>query len=222
MGRRKCGKDEQNEQMESPQPYSPLRRRELAEMVANKLLSSSCVRLSDVVLSRFAGAGVYALYYQGDFPLYRPIAHLGLCKVPIYIGKAEVEGRRTGKVSIEPDVYTGDSLYRRLREHYRSIHEADNLDVMDFYCRFLVLEDIWIPLAEALLIQRFQPLWNGIVPGFGIHDPGGGRKRQRRSDWDMLHPGRRLAMGLPEGTPPEQIAKRVRQHLNNILPQLKE
>ena len=61
----------------------------------------------------------------------------------------------------------------------------------------LVCDDIWIPLGEALLISRFQPPWNVLLDGFGIHKPGKGRKKQVTSKWDTLHPGRSLAMGLP-------------------------
>ena len=45
------------------------------------------------------GPGIYALYYQGEFPEYRPIAD-SIC--PIYVGKAvppwrEERGRRVGR-----------------------------------------------------------------------------------------------------------------------------
>lgn len=77
------------------------------------------------------------------------------------------------------------------------MEEARNLDIQDFSCRYLVCEDIWIPLGEALLIGRFQPPWNVLIEGFGIHTPGKGRKKQVKSRWDTLHPGRTLAKGLP-------------------------
>ena len=54
-------------------------------------------------------------------------------------------------------------------------------------------DDIWIPLAEALLIERFKPVWNHLIDGFGIHDPGEGRRKQERSKWDTIHPGRSFA-----------------------------
>ena len=61
----------------------------------------------------------------------------------------------------------------------------------------LVCDDIWIPLGESLLIERFQPPWNVLIEGFGIHTPGKGRNKQVKSRWDTLHPGRHLAKGLP-------------------------
>jgi hypothetical protein len=31
---------------------------------------------------------------------------------------------------------------------------------------------------------------DAAVDGFGNHDPGKGRYKQARSDWDVIHPGR--------------------------------
>jgi hypothetical protein len=66
----------------------------------------------------------------------------------------------------------------------------------DFKCRYLVVDDIWIPLAESMLIDRFQPLWNLEIDGFGNHDPGSGRHQQKKSPWDVIHPGREWAERL--------------------------
>ncbi len=88
------------------------------------------------------------------------------------------------------------ALYDRLREHAESIKQAENLSLSDFACRYLAVDDVWIPLAESLLIETFKPLWNILVDGFGNHDPGGGRYNQRRSAWDLLHPGRLWAERL--------------------------
>jgi hypothetical protein len=81
-------------------------------------------------------------------------------------------------------------LYRRLHEHAASIQQAINLSLGDFTCRYLVVDDIWIPLAESLLISMFIPLWNYSCDGFGNHDPGTGHYNQQRSVWDEIHPGR--------------------------------
>jgi len=51
--------------------------------------------------------------------------------------------------------------------------------------------------GEAAMIRHFQPAWNRVIDGFGIHDPGGGRAQQRRSVWDCLHPGRTFTKKLP-------------------------
>ncbi len=69
----------------------------------------------------------------------------------------------------------------------------------DFYCRYLTTDDIWIPLAEAVLIETFRPAWNKLLDGFGNHDPGKGRYQQQRSPWDTIHAGRAWADRLPPG-----------------------
>ena len=94
----------------------------------------------------------------------------------------------------------GEVLFRRLREHAESIEQAENLDPRDFRCRYLVVDDIWIPLGEALLIAMFFPLWSHQIEGFGIHDPGRGRYNQQRSPWDTIHPGRPWAARLQPNT----------------------
>jgi len=146
----------------------------------------------------FSDAGVYALYYFGDFENYRPIAKINkkaksLNKFfPIYVGKAVPKGSRTArtKTSIE------QTLFKRLEEHTKSIESASNLNLEDFKCRFAILRDnevdLIVPL-EAALIRQYAPLWNSWVSGFGIHHPGSGRYAQKRSEWDTLHPGRYFA-----------------------------
>ncbi len=145
-------------------------------------------------LLKFNGAGVYAIYYTGDFQVYQPISRQnqdGEVKAPIYVGKAVPPGARKGNIDTETEV--SPVLHKRLREHARSIEQVSNLDLSDFVCRFLVVDDIWIPLGESLLIAQFSPLWNTTLDGFGIHDPGGGRRVQERSRWDVVHPGRPFA-----------------------------
>lgn len=92
----------------------------------------------------------------------------------------------------------GRVLYNRLREHAKSIDAAINLRLQDFRCRYLVVDDIWIPLAESLLISRFSPIWNQTLDGFGNHDPGSGRHAGQRPPWDVLHNGRSWATRLAE------------------------
>lgn len=177
-------------------PFNPLDKRHLGESVAGALLD----RPADLLPpdKSFLGAGIYAIYYLGDFPAYRPLAARNQNKTddtPIYVGKAVPPGARKGGFGL--GTAPGTALYSRLREHARSIQETDSLKVKDFYCRYLIADDIWIPLGESLLIDRFQPLWNVLIEGFGIHTPGAGRKKQVRSKWDTLHPGRALAADLP-------------------------
>jgi hypothetical protein len=81
-------------------------------------------------------------------------------------------------------------------------------------CRFLPVDDIWIPLGESLLIEKTKPLWNIVVDGFGNHDPGSGRYNQQISAWDTIHPGRQWALKLQKGKPEEEIIKQIVTFLN--------
>jgi hypothetical protein len=84
----------------------------------------------------------------------------------------------------------------------------------DFKCRYLVVDDIWIPLAESLLIAMFLPLWNYRLDGFGNHDPGVGRYNQQRSAWDEIHPGRPWAAKLkPNPRSQETILQSIAEFL---------
>ena len=89
-------------------------------------------------------------------------------------------------------------LFKRLCEHAESIRAASNVNIADFHCRHLVVDDIWIPLGESLLIARFSPVWNSLIDGFGNHDPGSGRHAGMRPRWDVLHPGRSWAVKCQE------------------------
>jgi hypothetical protein len=174
-----------------PPPFNPLDKTNLGRGVADALLVQPVVVLPPPEL---VGAGIYVIYYEGDFDLYEEIAKAnrnGAYLWPIYVGKAVPAGARKGGFGLGAN--PGLVLYKRLAEHADSINCATNLDLADFKCRFLVVEDIWIPLAESLLIEMFAPVWNRKIEGFGIHDPGGGRRGQRRSAWDELHPGRSWA-----------------------------
>jgi Eco29kI-like restriction endonuclease len=106
-----------------------------------------------------------------------------------------------------------------LREHAASIQQATNLSLGDFTCRYLVVDDIWIPLAESLLISMFIPLWNSSLDGFGNHDPGAGRYNQQRSPWDEIHPGRSWAARLrPNLRPQTDILQRIESFWYRLLP----
>ena len=73
----------------------------------------------------FDGAGVYALFYTGALEPYSSIKSPD-AKWPIYVGKAEPEGGRTGmaRQSRRP---TRQALFLRLREHASSIQAAENI-----------------------------------------------------------------------------------------------
>lgn len=177
--------------------FNPLDKLHLAESIERALLDRPCQALPP---DTFTGAGIYALFYSGDYALYHQIAAPDCEGEPIYVGKAVPSGsRRGGFLSAEP----GRALLRRLAEHGDSVraHQAwgeengePHLRTEDFACKFLLLDDVWIPLGEAILISRSEPVWNTVVDGFGKHTSGSGRERGKRSLWDELHPGREWAL----------------------------
>lgn len=186
--------------------YNPLDRLNLARSVELTLLQQACQPLP--LPERFNGAGLYALYYQGDFEPYRRISSTK-CRVPIYVGEAMPAGARTGIVEL--DTPPGPVLFNRLRDHWKSIEAAENLEITDFRCRYLLVEDIFIAMGEAILIQHYQPLWNRWISGFGLHDPGAGRHGSERSEWDELHPGRSWYSKMKQVEKPKEIIKRINQ-----------
>jgi Eco29kI restriction endonuclease len=190
--------------------YNPLDERNLARGVANALISQPVHAFG---IKPFAGTGVYALYYLGDFPTYQPLValcaqggtpeHLGLGPdaVPIYVGKASASASRGGTLKPKHN----RALYTRLGSHRLSIRRATKtLDPADFRLRYIPMKDVWVALGEAGLLQRYTPIWNVVLSGLGNNNPGGGRGDQARSAWDTLHPGRPAAMKLPEN--PESLA----------------
>jgi len=174
--------------------YNPLDKRNLGVSVADALLTKPLSGLPPQ--EPFVGAGVYSIYYSGSFPPYGPISLKAARdrQVPIYVGKAVPAGARKGAFGL--DVPPGAVLYNRLAEHAESIRQAKNLELEDFQCRYLAVDDIWIPLGESLLIQMFSPLWNRVIDGFGNHDPGEGRHEGQMPQWDVIHPGRSWALKL--------------------------
>ena len=191
------------------EPYNPLEKRNIGDNIVRALLDKPKESLPP---ARFIGAGVYAIYYEGNVPsFYNRIRHA----IPIYVGKAVPSGARKGNVGMGED--QGLALYSRLKQHADSISAASNLQLHDFTCRYLSVDDIWIPLAETLLIEKFQPIWNVVVDGFGNHDPGKGRYNQQRSAWDTIHPGRTWAERLkPYSVPAEDIQERIESFINKM------
>lgn len=198
-------------------PFNPLDKINLAASIEQALSLSEPRPLKE--LGRFNGAGVYSLYYTGDFPAYEPLARTnrGSMNAPIYVGKADAKGKRKG--GFLEDAMSGTTLWKRLCDHAASIESANNLAIDDFMCRFLVVDDLWISLGESLLISKHAPVWNALVDGFGNHNPGKGRHSGMRPRWDTLHPGRQWAKKLRENpATPEQISSEVLQYLIERYP----
>lgn len=200
--------------MSSVTPYNPLDKVALAKSIEAEMLRRDAVALA--ACQGIIGAGVYAIYYCGDFPAYAPLSirnRNGRFEAPIYVGKAIPKGGRKGGLSL--DAGSGNALAARLAKHASSVSAANNINVVDFFARHLVVEDIWIPLGENILIETFSPLWNKVVDGFGNNDPGTRRATQYRSAWDVLHPGRIWAEKLaPSPLNEVQISQRIADFLS--------
>ena len=198
-------------------PFNPLDKQNLGASVAEALLSKDAHPLGE--LTSFMGAGIYAIYYTGSHSAYQTLSELNKDNkflLPIYVGKAVPPGARMGLTN--PDI-VGNVLFRRLKEHADSLTAAGNLDINDFYCRFLVVDDIWIPLGESLVISRFKPIWNSFIDGFGNHDPGRHRYTGLRPRWDFMHPGRGWAQNLRERNETvDELIRDAQQYLMNLPP----
>ena len=196
--------------MSVDEPYNPLAKANLGESVADALLRTPVRPLGET--GHLIGAGVYAIYYVGNFAPYAPVAAQnasGVFAQPIYVGKAVPKGARKGGTGF--DAAKGMALRDRLKQHAGSINET-NLVLADFHYRALTVDDIWIPLGENVVIEKFQPLWNRVIDGFGNKTPGKGRATQKRSSWDVLHPGRTFVENLklaPSHLTVEQISQRI-------------
>ena len=197
-------------------PFTPLEKKYFGVGVAEALLTNEVYPLGELPV--FDGAGIYAIYYKGNFHAYQQISRLnsdGRFVFPIYVGKAMSDGARMG---VDLDLAAGKVLHGRLMEHVESVNAAENLDLRDFYCQFLVADDMWISLGEALIIARFTPIWNSLIDGFVNHHPRDGRRAGMLSRWDVLHPGRCGEGDLPERSESvAQIAQDAETYLK-VLP----
>ena len=200
--------------MEDPTPYNPLTKKNLAASIVSRLLHQGPQKLPP---RNFVGAGVYLIYYTGDFDAYKLVSNAnrnGRFAQPIYVGKAVPAGARKGGKGL--DTPHGNALFKRLAEHAESIAAVRNLKLSDFTCRWLVVDEVFIPLGEAMLISHYKPVWNLVVDGFGNHPPGGGRGKGRKPIWDVIHPGRRWAEKLSAAVTADGVLSLVEEHFKNV------
>jgi len=102
---------------------------------------------------KFYGSGVYAIYYNGDFPAYSGISGK---EQPIYVGKADPTNPNAKTVAEQLD-----RLSRRLNDHRKTIAKASaTLKLEDFEFRALVVQSGYESAAENYLIHLFRPIWN--------------------------------------------------------------
>jgi len=200
-------------------PYNPLDKLNLGRSVAEALLMRPVSPLAQV--GDLLGAGVYAIYYVGGFDAYAPVAEKnrnGSFEQPFMSAKPFPKGARKGGLSF--DAAKGRALRDRLRQHAGSIEESQNLELADFHVRSLVVDDIWIPLGENMMIEQFKPIWNLVIDGFGNKDTGKRRATQYRSPWDVLHPGRQFAGKLADGdTTPAMLITRLHEYFaGHVVP----
>lgn len=169
------------------QIFDPTHPRIAGQIIAITLLAQP--RLNLMGLKSFYGSGIYALYYNGDFKPYQPIAGKDH---PIYVGVASPV-RRDAAVAKDQ----GPQLFKRLTEHVKSIRSAaTTLSLNDFSFRVLVVQTGFELAAERQLIEVFQPVWNSetkVCFGIGKHGDASKTRVNKRSPWDTLHPGRKWA-----------------------------
>ena len=167
------------------------------------------------------GSGVYAIYYTGQHPAYSEITRT---ETPIYVGKADPDEPRASTPRQQ-----GVRLFSRLADHRSAIQEidkycsdngiADALHVDDFECRRLVCATNAQLVAERHLIDVFKPAWNSetkICFGISKHGDNAETRRNKKSPWDVLHPGRDWAMLSPvrDGMTPETVMANLTKHFS--------
>jgi hypothetical protein len=166
-------------------------------------------------IPEFYGAGVYAIYYCGDFAHYAPLAGTDH---PIYVGKADPDNQ-----AAKDAMSQGTKLSVRLNEHAKSIRKASStLSINDFQCRFLIVQTGFQKSAEDYLINFFKPIWNSetkICFGLGKHGDSSETRGNKRSPWDTMHPGRGWADASNENQKaPELIISQIAAHLASNPP----
>lgn len=173
-------------------------------------------RHSLIDVAKFYGSGVYALYYKGDFATYDKISGK---ETPLYTGKADPKEKHATNPTEQ-----GEKLWGRINEHRKSIAAVSGqggIDVEDFEIRYLVTASGFEVNAENLLIQYFKPIWNKetkICFGIGKHGDDAKTRRNKKSPWDTLHPGRKWALASEELKTPTEIAAEISDHLDAFPP----
>ncbi len=150
--------------------------------------------LAELVQNRHLGSGIYAIYHCGEaIAAYQPISNT---ETPIYVGKADPKDPFAATPQAQ-----GSALHDRLKEHARSITRTSNLKLSDFQYRAAPVQSGMQSAVEAFMIQLFRPIWNKEVRvcyGIGKHGDSHETRRNKRSPWDTMHPGRAWAAQTAE------------------------
>jgi len=203
---------------ETSKPFNPLDKQNLAESIATAI---DRAQVQPLPPPKFTAAGLYFLYYSGPYDAYAPLVkfNAGGYYWPIYIGKGMPPGVRKGAAEEGGKALKNKGIYDRLKNHAKSIGEAENLELAHFHCRLLAMDEAFIHLGEILLISKFRPVWNVALDGFGNNPVGGPRSAGRRSAWDTVHPGRQArATAAVDPKRQRELLIRINAHLADVLP----
>jgi hypothetical protein len=194
----------------------------VGRMVSLALIAQPLVALTDIQPAY--GSGVYAIYYRGQHPLYRNISG---SETPIYVGKADPANDDASTTREQ-----GAKLTARLLEHAGTIGVAEGyaanlpphlsaIYLRDFVCRRLVCATNAQLVAEKHLIRTFWPIWNSETKacwGMSKHGDSAATRANKRSPWDVIHPGRLWALDdrLADSLSPDEIRRRVDATLERV------
>jgi Eco29kI restriction endonuclease len=206
--------------------FDPFEPKTVGRMVALAMLAQPLVPLSAVPDAY--GSGIYAIYYFGDHPFYTAISGT---ETPIYVGKADPAIRDASSPREQ-----GIKLSGRLREHAGRISDVEryaaagrlppelhSIRLQDFKCRRLTCATNAQLVAETHLIGMFWPLWNSQTKacwGLSKHGDAAGTRKNKRSPWDVVHPGRNWALSetLEDSLRPATIKARIDEVLRKTPP----
>jgi len=206
--------------------FDPSDPKTVGRMVSIALLAQPLVALGTVRPAY--GSGVYAIYYSGDHPLY---ARIAATETPIYVGKADPNN---GDASTPRE--QGPRLTGRLIEHAGTIATTERfalanplpsglhpIRLADFSCRRLVCATNAQLVAERHLIRMFWPVWNSDTKacwGMSKHGDAANTRRNKRSPWDVVHPGRAWALDeqLVDNATAVEVAARIDAILDDYPP----
>lgn len=206
--------------------FDPSDPKTVGRMVSLALLAQPMVPLG--AIKPAYGSGAYAIYYAGDHPLY---ARISGTETPIYVGKAD-----PGNGDASTPREQGPRLTGRLIEHAATIRTAEAyalenqlapglsaIRLADFTCRRLVCATNAQLVAERHLIRMFWPIWNSDTKacwGMSKHGDAASTRRNKRSPWDVVHPGRAWALDeqLVNNATAEEVALRINAILDEYPP----
>ena len=138
-----------------PREFNPLHPRNLARGIADALNDEPLLPLPPA--ERFEGAGVYALYYLGQFEPYetdRRREETDLCRQG-GSRRDRVQGSHRISMRLLARYSLADSRSTR-----NQLTQPRTWTSADFKYRALVVDPFYANVAEVLLIQRWKPIWN--------------------------------------------------------------